>query len=118
MIRPSAPLQVAMVAYSCVGAFRPTTRLQFARIAEWQGLVVRVHLISPSRAHRGDHAGHCIHHHRQQAIAYLFIEPARGHRKIAAMLRTDGHQVSTSAVQPPGSAHPRPTASSNGSSAP
>jgi transposase InsO family protein len=78
MIRPSAPLQVAMVAYSCVGAFRPTSRLQFARIAEWQGPVVRVHLISSSRAHLGDHAGHCIRHNRQQAIDYLFIEPARG----------------------------------------
>jgi hypothetical protein len=74
MIRQSAPLQVAMVAYSCAGVSRVTIRLQFARIAEWQGPVVRVHLISPWPAHLGDHAGHCIHHHRQQATDYLFAD--------------------------------------------
>ncbi|MFC7266273.1 hypothetical protein [Streptomyces lutosisoli] len=51
-----------------------TIRLPFARIAEWQRPVVRVHLISPWRAHLGDHAGHCIHRHRQQATDYLFAE--------------------------------------------
>lgn len=74
MIRQSAPLQLAMVAYSCVGVSRVTIRLVFARIAEPQGSVVGVHLISPWRAHLGDHAGHCIHHHRQQATDYLFAE--------------------------------------------
>jgi hypothetical protein len=38
-----------MVAYSCVGVSRVTVRLQLARIAEWQGPGVRVHLISPWR---------------------------------------------------------------------
>jgi hypothetical protein len=52
MIRQSAPLQVAMVAYSCVGVSRVTIRLQVARIAEWQGPVVRVHLISSRRGGR------------------------------------------------------------------
>ncbi|WP_406336805.1 hypothetical protein [Streptomyces sp. NBC_00203] len=51
-----------------------TIRLPFARIAEWQGPVVRVHLISLWRAHLGDHAGHCIHRHHQQATDYLFAE--------------------------------------------
>jgi hypothetical protein len=32
MIRQSAPLQVATVAYSCVGVSRVTIRLRFARI--------------------------------------------------------------------------------------
>jgi hypothetical protein len=75
MIRQSAPAQVVMVAYSCVGVFRVTTRLPFARIAQWRP-VGRVHLISPWRARRGDHAGHCIHHHRRQATDYLFAELA------------------------------------------
>jgi hypothetical protein len=33
MIRQPGPLQVAMVAWSCVGVSRVTMRLQFARIA-------------------------------------------------------------------------------------
>jgi hypothetical protein len=41
-----------MVAYSCVGVSRVTIRLKFARIAEWQGSVVRVHLISSRRGGR------------------------------------------------------------------
>jgi hypothetical protein len=63
-----------MVAYSRVGVSRVTIRLQFVGIAEWQDPVVRGHLISPWPAHLGDHAGHCIHHHRQQATDYLFAE--------------------------------------------
>ncbi len=49
-------------------------RLRFAWIADWQSPVVRVHLIAPWRAHLGDHAGHCIHHHCQRATDYLFAE--------------------------------------------
>jgi hypothetical protein len=77
-----------MVAYSCVSVYRVTIRLQFARIAEWQGPIVHVHLISPWRAHLGDHAGHCIHHHRQQATDYLFAElPGFKKPSILNMLR-------------------------------
>jgi hypothetical protein len=36
---------------------------------------VRVHLISPCRAHLGDHAGHCNRHHRQQATDYVVTTP-------------------------------------------
>src|SRR5262245_13478576 len=51
MIRQPAPLQVAMVAYSCVVASPvQASRLQVARIAQWRGQIVRVHLISPWRA--------------------------------------------------------------------
>ncbi|TLS48069.1 hypothetical protein FE633_00880 [Streptomyces montanus] len=51
-----------------------TIRSQVAQIAEWQDPVVHVHLISPWRAHLRDHAGHCIHDHRQPATDYLFAE--------------------------------------------
>jgi hypothetical protein len=53
MIRQSGPLQVAMVAWSCVGVSRVTMRLQFARIA---GQPVRrgvVHL-HPAQREGGD----------------------------------------------------------------
>jgi hypothetical protein len=75
MIRQSVPFQMPMVAKSCVGVSLVTIRSQVAQIAEWQDPVVRVHLISPWRAHLGDHAGHCIHHQRQQATDYLFRCP-------------------------------------------
>ena len=56
MIRQSTPLQTTMVTYSCVGVSRVTIRSQAAQIAEWQGSGVRIHLISPWRAHLRDHA--------------------------------------------------------------
>jgi hypothetical protein len=54
MIRQSAPLQVAMVAYSCVGVSRVTIRSQFARIARWRAYASRQtrYLSSPTIGHR------------------------------------------------------------------
>ncbi|MFJ9588158.1 recombinase family protein [Streptomyces acidicola] len=52
-------------------------------------------LISPWRTHLGDHAGHCIHHHRQQATDYLFAERP-GRRPLARTEIKIGYaQVST-----------------------
>src|ERR1044072_9841227 len=72
MIRRSAGLHVAMVAYSYVGVSRATVRLPSVRITGWRGPVVRVPTVAPWPAHLGAHAGHCIHHHRRRAIDYRF----------------------------------------------
>jgi hypothetical protein len=54
MIRQSAPLQVAMVTYSCVGVSRVTIRPQFARIARWRASASRQtrYPSSPTIGHR------------------------------------------------------------------
>jgi hypothetical protein len=86
------------------GALRPTHRVSVSRFAALAGIPERTYWRRLGRYRAGDPVkgpwpSPKVHQVEAVAAKYAADWPAWGHRKIAAMMRVGGHQVSTSTVE-------------------